>query len=122
MQKFDDEIDEFLRKNKIKSDERITCPNGDVYLKTLLRKFAIDHYDFTLEMPKDAEILTVQTQNEKPCIWALVNPENDKELRYFEVYGTGHGIHYDMGIERKYINTFQLDDGSLVFHLFERIN
>ena len=59
-------------------------------------------------MPKDAEILTIQTQNETPCIWALVNPEHD--------------IYYDMGINRKYINTFQLGGGSLVFHLFERVN
>ena len=25
--------------------------------------------------------------------------------RYFEVFGTGHSIYYDMGIDRKYINT-----------------
>jgi hypothetical protein len=85
-------------------------------------KFAINLNKIIVEMPKDAEILTIQTQNETPCIWALVNPENAKELRHFEVYGTGHDILYDMGVERKYINTFQLDGGLLVFHLFERVN
>lgn len=73
-------------------------------------------------MPKDAEILTIQTENETPCIWALVNPEKAIELRYFEIYKTNQDIHCDMGVERKYINTFQLDGGSMVFHLFERIN
>lgn len=75
-----------------------------------------------IEMPKGAEILTIQTQNETPCIWALVNPENEKEVRYFEVFGTGHEVCCDMGVERKYINTFQLKCGALVFHLFERLN
>ena len=73
-------------------------------------------------MPKGAEILTVQTQNDTPCIWALVDPDSETETRHFEVYGTGHDIHCDMGIERKYINTFQIQYGLLVFHLFERIN
>lgn len=85
-------------------------------------KFEIDPKKFIVEMPKDAEVLTIQTQNEKPYVWALVNPDAHTELRQFEVYGTGHNIHYDMGAERKYINTFQLQGGSLVFHLFERIN
>ena len=75
-----------------------------------------------IDMPKGAEILTVQTQDEIPFIWVLVNPENLEEKRQFEIYGTGHDIYCDMGIERKYINTFQLSGGSLVFHLFERIN
>jgi hypothetical protein len=85
-------------------------------------KYTIEPNEIMLEMPKDAQILTVQNQNEEPCIWALVNPENEKESRHFELYGTGHDIHYDMGIERKYINTFQLMGGAFVYHLFERIN
>jgi hypothetical protein len=91
-------------------------------MKKQIWKFAINANRFAVEMPKNAEILTVQVQNETPCIWALVNPESPKELRHFEFYGTGHDIHCDMGIERKYINTFQLDGGALVFHLFERVD
>lgn len=75
----------------------------------------------TIKMPGGAEILTIQTQNGMPCIWALVNPENDTEERCFEIFGTGHDVPVDMGIERKYINTFQLNGGGLVYHLFERI-
>jgi len=74
-----------------------------------------------IKMPKGAEILTIQIQKEQACIWALVNPLNEETERYFEVFGTGHSIHYDMGIERKYINTFQPEEG-LVLHLFERLN
>lgn len=85
-------------------------------------KFPINLDKSIVQMPKDAEILTIQTQNDTPCIWALVNPENANESRHFEVYGTGHNIYYEMGIDRKYIGTFQLHGGSLVFHLFERTN
>ena len=74
-----------------------------------------------IRMPKEAELLSVQTQNETPCLWALVNPNNEKEERCFEVFGTGHDMHCDMGIDRKYIGTFQMQKGGLVFHLFERI-
>lgn len=85
-------------------------------------KFKITPMRSFVEMPIGAEILTVQTQDEEPCIWALVNPENSIEKRYIEVFGTGHHVPCDMGIERKYIGTFQLRGGSLVFHVFERIN
>lgn len=85
-------------------------------------KFPIYPYKTDIEIPIDAEILTVQTQNGIACIWALVNPNNNKELRHFELYGTGHDISYETGIEIKYINTFQIHGGDLVFHLFERLN
>lgn len=91
-------------------------------MKQQIWKFPVEPQKAKFEMPKGAEILTVQTQNETPCIWALVNPENEKETRYFEIFGTGHNVPVDMGIERKYINTFQLEGGRLVFHLFERLN
>lgn len=91
-------------------------------MKKQIWKFEIKPNQDIIEMPKGAKILTVQNQNGNACIWALVDPENEKEKRHFEVFGTGHNIHYNAATERKYINTFQLEDGRLVFHLFERIN
>jgi hypothetical protein len=44
------------------------------------------------------------------------------EDRFFELYGTGHSIHEDMGIERKYIGTYQYQRGEFVGHIFERLN
>lgn len=90
-------------------------------MKKQIWKFIVTPDGAPIKMPKGAEILTVQSQGEQACVWALVDPNNEMEERYFEVYGTGHNIHYDMGINRKYINTFQLKGGSLVFHLFERV-
>ena len=83
-------------------------------------KFELETTDNqTIEMPVNAEILTVQTQNEIPCIWALVDPTQVKEKRFIEVFGTGHDVHYDMGVSRNYLGTYQLHGGSLVFHVFE---
>ena len=73
-----------------------------------------------IHMPKGADLLSVQTQNGIPCMWVLVDPNNDTEDRYFEVFGTGHKVHCDMGVEREYVGTFQMHNGGLVFHLFER--
>lgn len=75
-----------------------------------------------IEMPRGAEILSMHTQDEQPCIWALVNPDAKIETRRFEVYGTGHDIHYDMGVERNFIGTCLIHGGLLVLHIFERIN
>lgn len=67
-------------------------------------------------MPKQAQILTVQIQDGTPCMWAVVSPGSPSEKRTFRIYGTGHPIADDLG---RYIGTFQLRGGLLVFHLFE---
>jgi len=72
-----------------------------------------------ITMPIGAEILTIQTQNEEPYLWALVDPKAETESRHIEIFGTGHPVGYDMGVSRKYISTFQIRNGQLVFHAFE---
>jgi len=84
-------------------------------------KFALETIDIQhIEMPTDAEILTIQTQDEIPCIWALVNPDAPKRTVYFEIFGTGDRIRDTT--KRKYIGTYQLRKGSLVFHCFQLID
>lgn len=68
-----------------------------------------------IEMPEGAAILTVQMQREKPCLWALVDSSKEKETRQFCIYGTGHKIANDV----IYVNTFQVENGTYVFHVFE---
>jgi hypothetical protein len=72
--------------------------------------------DFDLNLPIDAQILTVQTQKGVPCIWAIVNPSNPSENKLFCYRGTGQLLSGDEG---KYIGTFQIENSDLVFHLFE---
>jgi hypothetical protein len=69
-------------------------------------------------MPRGAEIIAVQTQGAVPCMWAMVDPDKDVEMRIVEMYGTGDPIHDAQG-KRKYIGTFQIKNGESVFHAFE---
>lgn len=71
---------------------------------------------FIIEMPKGAQILTVQTQDGQGCIWAIVNPNEERQNRYFRLFGTGHP--FDL-LDYQHIGTFQMRNGALVWHLFE---
>lgn len=81
-------------------------------------------YKYTLEiedhqeivMPSGAELLTAQMQNGVACLWALVDPVKVPEKRGIVIRGTGHEISGPLG---KYIATFQLGGGRLIFHVFE---
>lgn len=73
-----------------------------------------------LAVPKGARFLSVQTQNNEPQIWFWVDTEAEKEPYPVRVVGTGHQAPgYNQGIYR---GTFQLDGGSLVFHVFTAID
>lgn len=77
--------------------------------------------DIILSMPKDAEIISLQVQDGKPVMWAMVDPEEEKVERHFEMFGTGHPIETGFGINRKFIGTIQVVVGVwLAFHVFER--
>lgn len=85
-------------------------------MSAVIWKFSIPVTDhFTVEMPLDANVLHVDTQAGHPCIWALVDPMQDKVPFRFRMVGTGHPVDHDPGA---YIGTFQMQGGALVFHLF----
>jgi hypothetical protein len=87
-------------------------------MKKTIWKFPLTITDFQeIEMPSTAEILCVQLQDGKPCIWALVYPEAKKDIRTFATYGTGHDFPPHTEIKQTYIGTYQLP--GLVYHLFE---
>lgn len=77
---------------------------------------------FEIEMPKDAEILSFQTQKNKLQIWAMVDPDNVHEKRIFRIIGTGQDIADNIaGNPGNYIGTAQMENGMLAWHLFEII-
>jgi hypothetical protein len=77
--------------------------------------------DIRISMPKGAKVLSVQAQHDAPMVWAIVQPDADKETRRFVVFGTGHPIaHHDIDVvASRFVGTFQMSGGALVFHLFE---
>ena len=70
----------------------------------------------TVSMPAGSRVLCVQTQNGLPHVWALADRDRPYEERAFLLVGTGHPIDADPG---RYVGTFQMRNGALVFHLFE---
>jgi hypothetical protein len=83
-------------------------------------KFNLETTDYQcVEMPLDAEILTVQTQFKEPKLWCLVDTDKPKAFRKIRIIGTGHPI--EENFTGKYIATYQLSGGNYVFHVFEEI-
>ena len=76
---------------------------------------------FSLKLPQEAKILTVQEQHGNPQLWVLVNSDNRNrlEIRKFRIIRTGQSI--SEGEELEYIGTFQSVSGSFIGHLFEII-
>jgi len=70
----------------------------------------------TLQLPKGAEILTIDYQSHQPQLWAEVNTEEEKtEERTFVVYGTGSPM--NSAVTNQYIVTRQ--QGQYVWHFYE---
>lgn len=68
-----------------------------------------------IEMPKGAELLTVQLQHGEPQLWASVDPSAPKVRRRIMVHGTGHQV----DVFNVYLATFQIAGGDLIFHVFD---
>lgn len=73
----------------------------------------------TLMMPEGAKLLSVQMQGDACCLWALCDEEMAPEPRHIAIYGTGNPLPDQPG---KYIATFQMHGGALVFHAFEAVD
>lgn len=73
--------------------------------------------DQIIAMPDGAQILTVQMQGSKLCLWALVDPEPElpQRMRSIEIIGTGNPF---VEAPRVYIATVQVPP--FVWHVFER--
>lgn len=86
-------------------------------MRTIYKYRIVPDDAHTLRLPIGAEFLSIQEQHGSPQAWFLIDPDEKVSVkRFFRVYGTGHDMPDDPG---KYLGTFQLHGGSLVFHLFE---
>jgi hypothetical protein len=86
-------------------------------------KYPIDEItdQIDLQIPEDSIFVAFQVQNEIPCIWMLVDPKKPLKNYRFYLFGTGHEIN-PIKIVEKPLGTVQLDDGSIVIHLFRGCN
>ena len=90
-----------------------------------IHKFPLEVMDEQrVRLPIDSEILCVQTQGkgfqERPCLWVQLDTDNqeNQEDRTIAMRGTGHDL--KEAAEAEYVGTFQLSNGELVFHVFDR--
>ena len=73
-----------------------------------------------ISVPPHSYAMAVQDQRGSPQIWMLVAMDNpNRVMRMFRVVGTGEPIP-DSCVGR-YVGTFQMDVGEMVFHVFEEV-
>ena len=80
-------------------------------------KYEIAPGENQLDIPESAKLLSAQVQHGVVQLWALVDPDLPTEKCRIVTLGTGHPIPDDQNL--RFIDTFQLEGGSLVFHAFE---
>jgi hypothetical protein len=75
-----------------------------------------------IEMPRGAQILSLQMQGSIPVLWAIVNPKKEKRKYVFHVFGTGYEMEDYEKKHYVYVGTVQQSRlVTLVWHIFEVI-
>ncbi len=73
--------------------------------------------DFPVQIHAGWKLLSIQSQKNRPILWALVDPDRPVESFWFRIVLTGENRKAeDFG--QDYLATFQLYDGDYVAHVF----
>lgn len=75
--------------------------------------------EFSLEIPISYQFLHVDTQRGVPMLWVMVDPEAPKRPINFFVAATGQSLPVGVGLMGVHVGTFQVENETLVFHLFK---
>jgi hypothetical protein len=74
-----------------------------------------------IKLPGSYKILSIKVQNGKPILYVFVNPKVQERVDVTLItYGTGHSIDTNYDNVDDYIDTYMVQDGKLVFHVFKR--
>ena len=78
-------------------------------------KYPLSSERCTHSIPHGARVLSVQTQGEQLCLWALVDTDKVHETRTFRVIGTGWDV------AGRFLDNFigTAQQGPYVWHIFE---
>ena len=72
----------------------------------------------TIQVPINPRFLTVQTQGgSAPALWAMVYDDAPKVQYTLKVVGTGWNADHILTHD-EYVGTYELMEGTLVFHVF----
>ena len=72
----------------------------------------------TLELPTGARVVHVAEQEDRPQLWALVDPSAPPEPRSFQTLATGEEFD-DSKVEHVYLGSFLTHGGVFVGHVVE---
>lgn len=91
-------------------------------VQEVIYKYPLEVVDSqVITLTTDADVLTVQVQNNQPVLWALVRTDIEAhQQRRIRMIGTGHEINPSPTERLMYLSTIQLRDGALVLHVFEQ--
>lgn len=83
-------------------------------------KYKIKSQTTKIEMPNNAEILSVQERDHEFCVWVMFARTNKpRQTRTIEFYFTGQAINGSKNL--KHISTVQCSNGE-VYHFYELLN
>jgi hypothetical protein len=71
----------------------------------------------TIYIPHSSKFLTLKMQYNNPCLWFEVNSKNAKLPATIFTVGTGHDMR-DVPENSIYLGTYQLLNGSIIFHVY----
>lgn len=72
-----------------------------------------------VQLPRYAQVLTAQVQHGALQLWALVDPSEPVDAVQLRIVGTGHA--FADADQWRYLSTFQLNGGALIFHVFQEV-
>ena len=76
------------------------------------------HVPYCGDLTFDKQVLHCAVQNDIPCIWALVDNEQEQRAIRVVTYGTGQDVSMAIMCGLKHIGSFLLANGNLVVHAF----
>ena len=85
-------------------------------------KFPFDIQDeFTIQMPRRAQIVLVEMQKQMPCLWAEIEDDDAApfEDRTFAIVGTGHMVP-PASVHVASFQQLDLFGQSFIWHLYEQ--
>lgn len=82
-------------------------------------KFPLQLVDYQeVIVPGGVGPLCVQVQDGAPCLWAEVDPDASSGALAVMIFGTGHALDESEHKRFRYLSTFQMHGGALVFHAY----
>lgn len=84
--------------------------------RVIYKYYVPEENEFQLDIPKQAQLLSVQMQGEHAQLWVLVDPDAEVERRNFRVFGTGQVVDAGQFDGYNHVDTWQ--SGEFAWHLF----